>query len=431
MESFHEDDRLDNSFIRPTRFVRNSDVQQESAALQPRKEPTFHDFILLATRICPTDPHHAGHKTNIILTGGSPLIGRGSSFAVYKLPTSEHCNGFRAKFVAVKSPLAAQQTNLSSDSFKRQLKDAYFELHVLSHPPLRNHNNIIELLGISWEPSPLSLANFEGSESAQLSLWPVLVLEHSPLGSILEMFEDIVENDSDPLTIESKINISIDVARGLKALHDCSIAHSDIKCENVLMFFEPPRLTAKIADFGCALSDLTEHKWLRGFTEPWNAPEVVDSLKGTELLLADVYSLGFVIWRIMTDGKDPFVTPSVVATRGQLSLKDFKMQDTLWELACSDIHDSGIWDGTTRESQPFHKATKGLKVKGIVEKIKSVVKRGDNGTLANASRKTSRSPTAHGPAQDMRVVFRNSLRRLPNFRDLSVVLKHLIGIQNR
>jgi serine/threonine protein kinase len=417
MDDCHDGGTLDNSFVRPTRFVRDSNIRQESTALQSRKEPTFHDFILLATRIRPADVHYGGHRTDIILTGSSPVIGHGSSFAVYRLPTSENCNGFRANFVAVKSPLASQQINVNSDSFKRQLKDAYFELQVLSHTPLRNHRNIVELLGIFWEPSPVSLASFEGSLLGPLSFWPVLILEYSSQGTILEMFEDIVEYDNDPLTIETKINISLDVARGLKALHDCGIAHSDIKCQNILMFLEPPRLTAKIADFGCALSNL-----------------------GDELMLADVYSLGFVIWRILTDGADPFASPNVIIARGQLSLKDFKLQDHLWKLASTDTKDHQILHVPATpsqlsgvKSQPPSKSRlmmKSLKRRLLKSKKEDATSTAKLQSESHAAHDIPLNPMSQRVAQELHNVFQNCLRTLPSARNMSLVLTHLIKTQN-
>jgi len=43
-----------------------------------------------------------------------------------------------------------------------------------------------------------------------------------------------------------------DISGGLDALHRCHIVHNDIKCSNILLF-SSPRLTAKVADFGCSV----------------------------------------------------------------------------------------------------------------------------------------------------------------------------------
>ena len=239
--------------------------------------------------------------------------------------------------MAIKSPRAALHVDKNSQSFRGQLRDAYFELQVLSHPPLRAHNNIVKLLGISWEPSPVSLSGFHGPET----FWPVLVIEHSEYGTIQDVFEDIEANNTTPLTVETKVNLCLDVARGLEALHHCGIVHGDVKCENILIFRQHPRTTAKLADFGCALSDVKSKAELKGLTEPWDAPEARNTLTGRGLMATDTYSLGFTLWRILGNGKNPFTTAVVLdAMKGQ-SIKDFKKRDELWKLACADIAQRG------------------------------------------------------------------------------------------
>jgi len=142
-------------------------------------------------------------------------------------------------------------------------------------------------------------------------LLPVLVLEFSSAGSLEDAWASKSSSDPDIsiATSEAKIGLCLDVARGLKALHDCDVVHGDMKCQNILLFKDdtvPGGLIAKLADFGHSVTELDEREGLRGNTPPWNAPEDNGDLNFIGLKAADIYSLGFVLWRILAAGAHPF-----------------------------------------------------------------------------------------------------------------------------
>jgi hypothetical protein len=76
-----------------------------------------------------------------------------------------------------------------------------------------------------------------------------------------------------------------------------------------LVFQEGDIYTAKLADFGYSVTQLEKHDGLLGHTPPWNPPEDNNGLNFLGLKAADIYCLGFVIWRIMTNGDHPFMSP--------------------------------------------------------------------------------------------------------------------------
>ncbi|PRW58424.1 serine threonine- kinase isoform B [Chlorella sorokiniana] len=91
---------------------------------------------------------------------------------------------------------------------------------------------------------------------------------------------------------------AIDIARGLHYLHAHKTVHLDMKSSNVLLTRDG---TCKIADVGLARTLLTKnfltHAGTMG-TFAWSAPEV---LTGQQVATsADIYSLGIVIWEIVT-----------------------------------------------------------------------------------------------------------------------------------
>ncbi len=90
----------------------------------------------------------------------------------------------------------------------RRLKDLAMELHILTHEPLRNHQNIVKLLGFNWFVNPLN----------GLNLSPALEFEFAELGT-LSQFQDSCRN----LEFMVKLNLCHDVAKGLTMLHECGI----------------------------------------------------------------------------------------------------------------------------------------------------------------------------------------------------------------
>jgi serine/threonine protein kinase len=97
-----------------------------------------------------------------------------------------------------------------------------------------------------------------------------------------------------------------EVGLGLSALHQCGIVHSDVKCENVIMFQDENGVyTAKIADFGCSTSENPDGARLGGGTPPWTAPEWKKWIRQGHLTKTDIYSFGLLVWRVMAGGTDP------------------------------------------------------------------------------------------------------------------------------
>lgn len=171
------------------------------------------------------------------------------------------------------------------------ISQAYLEICIMKHPRLVEHPNILQLLGTtSWS---------RWSNSAD---WGelCLVAEYADLGSL-----DVYLQRHPNRSWSFKRRIIGDVAAGLQALHDCDIVHNDIKCGNVLLFsqYNPgnARITAKIADFGCAvpLAKTKKVSWSPG-TSYFAAPETYPS----NCIVSpsrDIYSFGLLFLQILTD----------------------------------------------------------------------------------------------------------------------------------
>ena len=180
-------------------------------------------------------------------------------------------------------PVSSQRVNYAS---------ILLDLMVLSHEPILNHPNIVSMLGLAWGDNGFP-------KSCEI---PVPIIEHANLGNLADHQADHV------LVTSQKLSILRDVAMGINFLHQCSIAHGDVKSENVLLFQDTQgNITAKISDFGFAILGTQGHfNFLPRGTLLWSAPEVRNrTLRTGEAPSSDIYSYGLLFWRVMIDGIDP------------------------------------------------------------------------------------------------------------------------------
>jgi serine/threonine protein kinase len=134
-----------------------------------------------------------------------------------------------------------------------------------------------------------------------------LIMEYADRGTLQDLFSGEIL-----LSLRTKVKLSLDVARGLKALHECGLIHGDLKMENVLVFTNAAdtdesddRYTAKIGDFGASIVEVDTSSRI-SYSIPWNAPEYLEYLDGAGLKKTDVYSFGLLVWTVFIDGKNPF-----------------------------------------------------------------------------------------------------------------------------
>lgn len=81
------------------------------------------------------------------------------------------------------------------------------EISVLGHPSIREHPNIISLLGICWDILPSGC------------VWPVLVFERTTLGDLWSFAES---EEGKNVSIETRLKLCADVATAVRDLHQSS-----------------------------------------------------------------------------------------------------------------------------------------------------------------------------------------------------------------
>jgi len=121
-----------------------------------------------------------------------------------------------------------------------------------------------------------------------------LIIEHMNKGDLFGILHKNAHLH--PLSTIQRLRMSRQVSFGLQYLHDASLMHRDMKSLNVLVTDD---YSCKLADFGTAKL-VAQHALLNTANTGsllWMAPEVK---RGVYSFPADVYSLGLVLYEILT-----------------------------------------------------------------------------------------------------------------------------------
>ncbi|KAH0453157.1 hypothetical protein IEQ34_017481 [Dendrobium chrysotoxum] len=192
------------------------------------------------------------------------LIGQGAFGPVYKAQMST------GEIVAVKV--------LATDSKQGERE---FQTEVLLLGRL-HHRNLVNLVGYCAEKGQHMLI--------------YVYMENGSLASHLYNEHKVA------LSWDLRINIALDVARGLEYLHDGaipSVVHRDIKSSNILL---DRTMRARVADFGLSREEIvSRHAPIRG-TFGYLDPEYVSSRSYTKK--SDVYSFGVLLFELIA-GRTP------------------------------------------------------------------------------------------------------------------------------
>ncbi|XP_012259968.2 muscle, skeletal receptor tyrosine-protein kinase-like [Athalia rosae] len=209
-------------------------------------------------------------------------IGEGCFGKVYK---GELRHGEVTETVAVK---------VLKDSASREAEENFMrEVEIMS---AFRHPNILFLIGVV-----LRDANNN----------PWMVFEHMPHGDLAEVLRANSRQlrcptpGLPPLTKDSLLRISTQIAAGMTYLSAQRFVHRDLACRNCLVGSE---LTVKIADFGMSRDVYTCDYYKIGGSRllpiRWMAPESV--IFGRFTLESDVWSFGVVLWEVYSFGKQPY-----------------------------------------------------------------------------------------------------------------------------
>ncbi|CAM0876337.1 unnamed protein product [Alopecurus aequalis] len=159
---------------------------------------------------------------------------------------------------------------------------------------------------------------FMGAVASQQRL--CIVTEFLPRGSLFRL----LQNSIGKLDPRRRINMAIDIARGMNCLHNSTptVVHRDLKSSNLLV---DKKWTVKVADFGLSrlkLETFMTTKTGKG-TPQWMAPEVLRNEPSNEK--SDVYSYGVVLWELVTQ-KIPWDTLNTVQVIVAVGFMDQRLE---------------------------------------------------------------------------------------------------------
>jgi serine/threonine protein kinase len=195
------------------------------------------------------------------------------------------------KTIAVK--LRIPKTSSDSRYPWRPLKSLCAELRILTDSGMRDHPNIVKLLGNCWQMT----------EDAQNSILPAMIFEATALGDLQTYHDQHPE-----LTLGLQLQLGLGVTRGVVCLHEAGIIHCDIKPKNVLVFpqdYPNMPVIAKLIDFDNAVlyQDAPEQIMPPKGTPLWSSPEQLEDqgqINKDSLFRIDVFSLGMVLLNLLT-----------------------------------------------------------------------------------------------------------------------------------
>jgi serine/threonine protein kinase len=244
--------------------------------------------------------HTPGALMDTSFTGQRPIIGEGHHFTVFSSPfedwdnASAHVKRYNPEAYCIKFPNPGHRND---DGFFKEVNEtALREIKVLCQPNLESHANIIGFLGLDFH---------EDYDDHNLG-WPCPLMEVAEFGTL-----DSFQYDQGQLNEPVTTNLLLDISCGLDALHKCNIIHGDVKSENVLICKHIHRkYVAKISDFGLSIINPDReglHKLIGG-TWLWEAPEFGNRMSVQGLKQTDLFSLGLLIWRVLTNTPMPYET---------------------------------------------------------------------------------------------------------------------------
>ncbi|KYQ56033.1 Serine/threonine-protein kinase LMTK1 [Trachymyrmex zeteki] len=158
------------------------------------------------------------------------------------------------------------------------------------------HQNVLALLGFCLETDPY-----------------LLLFESCPAGDLKGFLLSNRDSKSrEALAKENvPIRIAIDIASGLKHMHNHGFAHTDLSARNCLI---APDLSAKLGDYGTGVEKYPEDYYIvgdRALPIRWSAPESLNctdtTIETQEITLqANMWSYAVLLWEIASWGERPY-----------------------------------------------------------------------------------------------------------------------------
>jgi serine/threonine protein kinase len=188
------------------------------------------------------------------------------------------------------------------------------EINLLSRV---RHPNVVRFIGYTYKETRNVIATELMSKDLRTYVI-VTELMSKDLRTYLDEKKAASQKRKSPLSLLLAINIMLQIADGMKHLHECGVVHRDLKSNNVLVNvvddqdgspLSSSHVQVKLTDFGMSklhLHDSGCSTRMVGTTK-WRAPEVFEDEENREKYTnsADVYSFAIIFSEVLT-GEMPF-----------------------------------------------------------------------------------------------------------------------------
>jgi WD40 repeat protein/predicted Ser/Thr protein kinase len=168
---------------------------------------------------------------------------------------------------------------------------------------------------ILWKLSHPAIARIHDARAERLDGEEVPVIAMELIPGARNLLEYAAEEE---LTVAERLDLFVSACDGVHIAHQAQVLHRDLKPDNILV---APSGQPKVIDFGIARLLESEDTAARGLTRtgqligtlPYMSPEQCDALPGRLDIRSDVYSLGVVLYELVT-GKMPYSITGISTT---------------------------------------------------------------------------------------------------------------------
>ncbi|HEY3120494.1 MAG TPA: protein kinase, partial [Vicinamibacteria bacterium] len=192
-------------------------------------------------------------------------------------------------------------SNLGSGGFGTVFlaRDAWIDKKVAIKVPHRQSGDFDELLQEPRLLAALDHSNIVGILTAERIDGVFFIVMEYVKGESLEAVLDREKS----LDVPRALNYAVQVLKGVEHAHQAQILHRDLRPANVLISESG---AVKVADFGTSRLLEKSHATTVIGSPPYMAPE---QFKGRAVLASDIYSVGVLLYQMMT-GTLPYFSPN-------------------------------------------------------------------------------------------------------------------------
>ncbi|KAK3083089.1 hypothetical protein FSP39_013688 [Pinctada imbricata] len=150
-----------------------------------------------------------------------------------------------------------------------------------------------------------------------------LVMEFCPNGDLLDLINKHIGDNQKGIGEELSKKLFLQVCHALRHVHNASVVHRDIKCENILL---DDKSNVKLTDFGFSCPFDEESSLLKTScgSYAYTAPEVIRS-KPYDGFKSDIWSLGIILFA-MVNGRLPFNDNQIVDMEEEMKMQRLRFE---------------------------------------------------------------------------------------------------------